>query len=186
MPPYVVVLEGPDGAGKSHHADALAAALRREQHRALAFHHHGRGDGDPYGAALDYAMQRHRLLLEKQNEHGLFLIADRWTESTLSVGLAVGGTEKLAMDYLYVAEEAKLPVPFERFFLDAPDAVLDARLSTRSQAGEVSPFDVSKRAAARQVFRGVPCVRVDTTLKPREVTQVLLQRVLHLWRQERR
>lgn len=32
----ILVLEGPDGCGKSHHADRLAAALRAEGHNARA------------------------------------------------------------------------------------------------------------------------------------------------------
>lgn len=189
--PRVVVLEGPDGSGKSHHADSLANLLRQRGHRALAFHHHMRVPGDHWGAALDFALQRNLILQVRHDDPDLFLVADRWAESTLAVshtlrGSVEAGHLKQALTSLYHAEVARLPDPLVRFYLDAQDSVLDERITFRTK--EVPTFfDLQKRAAMRRVFEphhGLYCQRIDTGGNSMEVDKAMLEHLLSLPNQE--
>ncbi len=189
--PRVVVLEGPDGSGKSHHADSLASLLRQRGHRALAFHHHMREPGDHWGAALDFALQRNLVLKVRHDDPNLFLVADRWAESTLVVSYTLRGSVeaghlKQALNSLYHAEIARLPDPFVRFYLDAPNPVLDERIGLRTKEPPTL-FDLQKREAARRVFeplRGLHCQRINTTGDSIEVSRVMLTHLLGLLNQE--
>lgn len=131
MTPRVLVLEGPDGAGKSAHADRLAAALRAEGVDAVAFHHAKPADADPVLAALNFAAQRRRLVLAPP---AAVIVADRWAGSTWTLGHAMReacfGCHGQSLVDLGNAEEGWLPIA-DVAMLDADDAILDARLAER-------------------------------------------------------
>lgn len=135
MTPRVLVLEGPDGCGKSSHADRLAAALRAEGVDARAFHHTKPADADPILAALDYARQRRVLCLHA--EPGEVIVADRWTWSTWALGRALmmrsGSVEGEALRGFADAEITWGPMPpqFAQVILTAPGGALDGRLAAR-------------------------------------------------------
>ena len=134
MTPRVLVLEGPDGCGKSTHADRLAAALRAEGVDARAFHHAKPADADPVLAALDYAAQRRRLV---RNPPAAVIVADRWALSTWALGRALmmrsGSVEGEALRGFADAEITWGPVPpqFAQVILTAPGGALDERLVAR-------------------------------------------------------
>jgi len=59
LPALLVVVEGPDGSGKTRQTDAVVDALCARGLAASAFHHTRTGaSSDAYCAALDYAHQR--------------------------------------------------------------------------------------------------------------------------------
>ena len=134
MTPRVLVLEGCDGCGKSSHADRLAAALRAEGHNARAFHHTKPADADPILAALDYAAQRRRLVL---NPPASVIVADRWAWSTWALGRALmmqsGSAIGATLTSLATAEMPVSYVPHGIAIaaLEAPSEVLNARLAAR-------------------------------------------------------
>lgn len=125
MTPRILVLEGPDGCGKSTHADRLAAALRAEGVDAVAFHHTKPADADPVLAALDYAAQRRRLVLTPP---AAVIVADRWSQSTWCLGKATEGRSSLCS---LAAAESDWVESVALRLLEAPDDVLDARLAAR-------------------------------------------------------
>lgn len=164
MTPQVLVIEGCDGVGKSHHADRLAAALRAKGVDAVAFHHAKPADADPVLAALDYAAQRRRLV---RNPPAAVIVADRWWHSTWVLGTVLRGhLRDLAGVGLRNASDAEWswhPEPWVAV-LDAPDAVLDARLASRG----APPTDMER--AMRWPYRHgvVEHLRLDTS-RPADV-----------------
>jgi hypothetical protein len=149
--------------------------------------------GDHWGAALDFALQRNLVLQVRHDDPDLFLVADRWAESTLVVSYTLRGSVeaghlKQALTSLYHAEIARLPDPFARFYLDAPNPVLDERISLRTKELTVPTFfDLQKRVAMRRVFdplRGLHCQRIDTSGNSMEVDKTMLAHLLGLLNQE--
>lgn len=127
----ILVLEGPDGCGKSHHTDRLAAALRAEGVDARAFHHAKPADADPALAALDYAAQRRRLVLAP---HAAVIVADRWWHSSSVLGTALRN-ERREREWLFIRDladdEANWSPHVDAALLTAQAPVLDARLAAR-------------------------------------------------------
>lgn len=156
----ILVLEGPDGCGKSHHTDRLAAALRAEGIDAVAFHHAKPADADPVLAALDYAAQRRRLVLAPPAE---VIVADRWEVSTWALGRAMRetciGHHGQALIDLANAEGGWAGVAGGAT-LDAADAVLDARLAARGTPA--TRLDCAMRSA----YRITPRSSVYDTSRP--------------------
>jgi hypothetical protein len=129
----ILALEGPDGCGKSTHADRLAAALRAEGVDAVAFHHAKPVTDDVVAAALDYARQRHEMV---RNTTAAVIVADRWTPSTWCLGSAMAALLKLEHRNLFgltdlAHAEARWLPRCDGALLWAPDPVLDARLKAR-------------------------------------------------------
>lgn len=131
MSARILVLEGPDGCGKSHHADCLAAALRAEDVDARAFRHTKPADADPILAALDYARQRRVLVLAPP---AAVIVADRWWHSSSVLGTALRHELK-ERSWLFIRDiaedEAHWGPHVDAALLTAPAPVLDARLAAR-------------------------------------------------------
>ena len=162
----LIVIEGTDGSGKSHHTDALAASLVARGLRARAWHHHAPQSRHPYAAALEYAQQRARMLEWPDADRPEVVVADRWVESTVAVGWTLDAktrrAERNALLRLATAERAILPAASLVVVLDAPDE-LDRRILTRGHP----VTDVDR--ACREVYRDPSvlgpwgAVRVDTS-----------------------
>ncbi len=159
----LIVLEGPDGTGKSTHADALAAALRERDVDALSWHHQRPSFVDPWLTALDYARQRAVLCASARD--GTVYVVDRWWWSTSAEGFARSGewSSEMVRSYgnLANAESDALRDAIITIFLDASDGVIDARLAKRGTPA--TPLDYRKRGAYRFFSRTgrVSVVRSD-------------------------
>lgn len=171
MTPRILVLEGPDGCGKSTHADRLAAALRAESVDAVAFHHAKPADADPVLAALDYAAQRRRLVLAPP---AAVIVADRWTPSTWCLGYALsqmsGGTDAEALRVgralrSIAKMESRLLPPCSAVWLHALYCDLRARLAARGTPS--TPTDKAMRDAYFEWWRA-RVSRFDTS-RPADV-----------------
>lgn len=128
----LLILDGPDGSGKSHHTRRLAVALRERGVDAVPFHHARPATGDPILAALDYAAQRRRLMVAPPAS---VVVCDRWWTSTRHLALVLARPELRALvDW---ERDTRLAMPIElrprmhKAHLDASDDVLDARISAR-------------------------------------------------------
>lgn len=139
MSPRVIILEGPDGCGKTAHTDLLADALRVNGISARSFHHSRPSHGaSRFEAALHYAKERQSLLRMTQCD---VIVADRWRLSTEVLGdalriLSTGPTDPLRVESLALrrfadVERQALPDDGVLVMLTAPDEVLDARLAAR-------------------------------------------------------
>ncbi len=161
----LIVLEGPDGTGKSTHADALAAALREHGVDALSWHHEKPASVDPWLTAIEYARQRRAFCVSAHS--GTTYIVDRWWWSTAAEGFAREGEWPIEMVNAYRdfsrAEQKVLCAPVATIFLDASDAVIDARLAKRGTPA--TALDYRKRGAYRFFSQSehVSVVRTDAT-----------------------
>lgn len=133
--PLVIVLEGPDGVGKTTHARLLADALRGRGRLVRLFHHPRPPKGAGFvEAALFYAAERAGLLRRTEAD---VIVADRWHTSTRVLGTALHGVDfrtRVALDQLSRVEEeyfARGPHATREITLDAGDEYLDARLEAR-------------------------------------------------------
>lgn len=155
MSPRVIVLEGPDGCGKTAHADLLADALRASGISARSFHHAKPPRGaSAYEAALHFAAERAGLLRRTQCD---VVVADRWHTSTsvLATAMRHMGADASTVRAMRLTSEAEdsgftlAGAAITEVFLDAPDAVLDARLLARGTPA--TEMDRAIRAAYRRI-----------------------------------
>lgn len=157
----LLVIEGPDAAGKSTLVDALAADLD-----GAPFHHsRPRRGADPLEAALHYACVRRAWVLAwPHHTNGGLLILDRSHWSSRVLGRAIGDTlsrrEREAMIDLSLMEEQTLPRGLV-LLCDAPDAVLDARLAARGTP--TTDLDRAVRVEYRHQAGMRGWERIDTT-----------------------
>ena len=159
--PSLLVIEGPDAAGKSALVDALAAELD-----AAPFHHpRPRRGADPLEAALHYACARRAWVTEwPHHTNGGLLVLDRSHWYSRVLGRALGETisrrEREAMIDLSLMEEQTLPRGLV-LLCDAPDAVLDARLAARGTP--TTDLDRAVRQEYRHQAGMRAWERIDTT-----------------------
>lgn len=172
MNPRIIVLEGPDGVGKTRHVRALASAI------GGAFWHHQpppAGVTDPWAVALHYAALRADLqrLIRRDAYRGFSaLVCDRWWLSTQMLGLVLDDD---ALGSLAEAECRQLGRPDMTVVLTAPDDVLDERLARRGTP--TTDHDRALRRAYESHARvsGLPVV--DTSGSPTAVTARLVELV---------
>lgn len=140
----LLVLEGPDGVGKTRHVDRLAAVIG-----ARAFHHRQpKRSPDAVAHALDYAAQRRDLITTAID--GEIIVADRWITSTDILRMALPrGPESRALGRivemeraLYRGDDAPKAYRKRQAFLRAPAAVLDARLRERGREPTVAELEI--------------------------------------------
>lgn len=173
---HYIVIEGADGTGTTTHTDLLTLALRSCGVDAVAFHHARPSLGNAWLDALDYARQRALLVASKPTA---LVVADRWHWSTLTEAAALASS---SLDALHRAEWLRSPIALATFILDAPDDVLDARITARGE--EVTHRDRIRRLAYRELA-ALPNNRdarsthlVDTSRPVPEVTRDLLTATL--------
>ena len=178
MTPHVLALEGPHGAGKSRHTDALAAALRARGVDARAFHHPAppRGAG-PVEAALFFAAEREGLVRRTRTA---VIVADRWYHSTAVLASALRLSDYTTAHALQRVAEVEV----ERYrnarhydlapvHLDAPDDVLDGRLAKRG--APPTALEHAERAQLRHArAQAVRPPRGVDTSRAREVVEAEL------------
>jgi len=142
MPPHLIVLEGPDGVGKSAHAALLTASLRARGIDARLFQHVGpaRGAG-LVEAALHFAHERAVML---RTEKAPVVVADRWIPSSMvAFKGAADPREHSALRDIAEAEVTVTPEPRLAVLLTASNDVLDARL--RARGAEPSTREMQDR-----------------------------------------
>lgn len=170
----LIVLEGPDGTGKSTHADALADALREHGVDALSWHHEKPASIDPWLTAIEYARQRRAFCVSAHS--GTTYVVDRWWWSTAAEGFAREGEWSIEMVHAYGdlsrAERKALCVPIVTIFLDASDAVIDARLAKRGTPA--TALDYRKRGAYRFFSQNEHVSVVRTDAPKADVQRALL------------
>ncbi len=153
----ILALVGPEAAGKSSHAETLAAALRARGIPATPFHHPPPPPEmeTPFARALWYWQQRIDLGLRMCREAPQVIVADRWWESTRAYAVVQPhDVAKMMLD----AVEHEIDVwaaidtlpRVECILLDAPDAVLDAR--TRARGAEASAIDLHPRTSEMRAW----------------------------------
>jgi thymidylate kinase len=131
----LLVVEGADATGTTTHAHGLATALSIRGHRARAWQHQRPASPDPWCAALDYAQQRAQILAQYGAEGDLVLCVDRWWHTSHVEALCEPeGHERSRRASLARAEALHTISPALVAVLDAPDAVLDARMALRGEA----------------------------------------------------
>ncbi len=182
MPPILLVLEGPDGVGKSAHAKRLVASLRDRGVDALLFQHIGpwRGAG-LVEAALHFANERARMLRIESERGTRVVVCDRWVMSTLAAAKAATTSRaREAMRLIAEAERVTLPGVDRLALLTAPDDVLDARLCARGAVP--TEREIRERAGYRQFIEAVTCEPqvdvIDTSRSFEEVSTEILDRAL--------
>jgi thymidylate kinase len=191
MSPILVVLEGPDGSGKTRHVRALTTALTRAQIHAEWFNHQPTALNvcaapDPWSAALHYATERDRL--RRRIERGSaadVVVCDRWWHSTVVFSdllrddrTADCFEEALALDSLVMGEEHMWRwrgrgASITTVVLTAPDDVLDARLAARGTP--TTDRDRALRRAYESCVYTSDCERFDTSGPPEAVTAQLVE-----------
>lgn len=167
----ILVLAGPHGAGKTGHADALAASLKSLGHDVEAWHHPP-PPGPPRTAlarALWYAWTREHLAMARPCS---ILVADRWTESTRAAARATILPEQEAMVTLADAEDC-VYAPEAMILLDASHAVIEARLRARHGRGQTRE-ELAEARYLRSTF--ADDARVDTDA-PREMVAAEILRL---------
>lgn len=145
----LIVIEGCDGTGTTTHTEklgyALAATLGDDRVRVYRHPPHRPGAGD-WERSLHYARERAEMIAREGE--GRIIVCDRWVHSTDAIALALRGdpigSRMLALSAL---ERATLPQPVLTVMLDAPDAVLDARLTARGEP--LSPLTKTLRGVYR-------------------------------------
>lgn len=175
--PILVVLEGPDGAGKTYHARELANALFAQGITALSWNHDRPPFAlrdDAWGAALHYATQRVNLSwsLREKRCAARVIVADRWVLSTLVLGLA---TDSDALVNLAGVEATQAATPALTVVLTAHDKVLDERLLRRREV--IDSTDREKRETYRAYARQNKLPVVDTHGDAAAVTERLVELV---------
>lgn len=129
----LVVIEGPDGSGKSSVCRLVAAMLpdAREWHHRPPPADRPR---DPWSLALHYAAERAALAaaIRDGSEESAVVIVDRWWMTAHAFALANRGP--LAVHDLTWVERDALPPPALVVVLDASGSTLDARRPDASAA----------------------------------------------------
>jgi thymidylate kinase len=149
--PTLIVIEGADGTGSTTHTHGLATALSVRGHRARAWQHHRPAARDPWCVALDYATQRAKLLADHANENDLVLVVDRWWPTAHVEALCnPEGLDRSRFASLARAEALHSISPALVVVLDAPDAVLDARMAARQPPEVPDARDYARRKLYRE------------------------------------
>ncbi len=175
--PILVVLEGPDGAGKSRHVRALREELTRVGANAAWWSHPPPPSRlTPWQAALHYASSRAAMLSDLAHKHRLapldLVICDRWWLSTQMLALVLGD---VALMRVAEAESHVLGSPTLTVVLTASDAVLDARLADRGTPTTERDRDLRRVYESHARVSGSPIV--DTSGPPETVTTALADHV---------
>ncbi|MBK7823254.1 MAG: hypothetical protein IPJ61_19920 [Tessaracoccus sp.] len=183
MKPVLLVIEGPDGVGKSTHVQALVQGLEVRLDMALNVvswaHPRFIGD-DPWQRALWYAQSRARFASDvRAGRYDDFVVViDRWYFSTLVASdvdefrahcpgehaPALLDDLRFGMQWLCRAEMSALP-PVRVILLDAPSEVIVKRLQDRGEKvldGNVS----AQRCAYVGVMQATRAAVVNTADAP--------------------
>lgn len=169
----LIVLEGCDGTGTSTNAKKLGEALQREGYKTLVYHHppHRPGAGD-WERSLHYARERAEMVTRTADD--TVVVADRWVYSTGAIAKTLDGEVRGRLLALTALERQSLPTPTLIVLLDAPDAVLDERLTAR---GESLP---PHRGELRRVYRESIVMTCDVTVNTSMEAEAVAGRLLKL------
>lgn len=189
--PRLVVIEGPDGTGKSTQVEAVVRALASAGVTAEAFHHEAPSRREDvrtrWQRALAFAAQRAALDARLGVINCDVVVCDRWWHSTHVE--AVRRCDS-ALGSLAHAENRALPTPAIVVVLDAPDRVLNERLKARGES--VTSFDRDCRAIYREAVGDAklwtrtlpmepvpaPLVVIDTSGEPVETTRRIATEIM--------
>lgn len=165
----LLVIEGPDGAGKTGHSLALVAALVAAGYRARRWEHRKPpwGFGDAWSASLHWATERARFRVERDPAE--VTVCDRWmwSEVTSWANPALTPDQRQALKLLSDAERLMLP-PAATLLLDAPVEALNERIARRGEPLPAHLEDV--RGSYLSLARRNKWARVNTQ-EPKEAVQ---------------
>jgi dTMP kinase len=171
-----LVLDGPDGAGKSTQAARLAERLRVAGRDVLSVREPGgtavgerirsvlldpaTGELDAVTELLLYQASRRRLVLERivpALEAGRTVVCDRWHTATRVYQGIAGGVDPALVDATTRAATGGLE-PRRAVLLDVPEAVAARRMSRPLDRMESkgAEFQTRVREGFRRVFAGDP------------------------------
>jgi dTMP kinase len=171
-----LVLDGPDGAGKSTQVARLAERLKAAGHDVLAVREPGgtvagerirsllldpaAGELDPVTELFLYQASRRRLVVERIRPAlaaGRTVLCDRWHTATRVYQGAAGGAGAALIDATTRAATDGLE-PRRAVLLDVPDEVARARMARPldRMEGKGEAFRARVRAGFRALFSGDP------------------------------
>lgn len=172
-PSAIVVLEGPRCSGKTSLARAAAQMLCERGVTATTFLHDATPpSGDAYCAALNQALQRASMCFATDYPENTVVLIDGW-HSSLSIDQSFRYDARV--ERVLEMERSTLPVPPVGVILDAPDAVLDARLAKLGERADQS------EQLRRERFRAIQdrdVARLDTTGDPEITADCIVSLVL--------
>ena len=107
-------------------------------------------------------------------EEETVVVADRWVHSTEAIAMTLPEGMRNRLLTLTALERLSLPAPLLTVLLNAPDTVLDGRLTTRGES--LPPY----RVQLRRVYRDSIAPMCDVTVSTADPVDAVERKLLRL------
>ncbi len=191
MQTKIIILEGPDGAGKSTIAGTLAELTEvqlfqdpgsTEMGRLLREHIllNGEVDATPMELTLLFTATRSataRAIRKAIDNKVPLIVLDRWVTSTrIYQGLA-GVSERLIHDLHCQFVDLFSEVPTYEFLIDVPFDLCLERLKSTGKGGDRYEGDLGAMKRRHAAYQSILAQRLDGTKTPLEVCQDIMKAI---------